>query len=67
MLAPQCAGIIHTDFERGFIKAEVLSYNDLIECGTENKAKELGKMRLEGKTYIMSDGDICNFKFNVSK
>ena len=67
MLAPQCAGIIHTDFERGFIKAEVLSYNDLIECGTENKAKELGKMRLEGKTYIMNDGDICNFKFNVSK
>lgn len=67
MTAPQCAGLIHTDFERGFIKAEVLSYDDLIERGNENKAKELGKMRLEGKTYNMVDGDICNFKFNVSK
>lgn len=67
MTAPQCAGLIHTDFERGFIKAEVLSYDDLIESGNENKAKELGKMRLEGKTYNMVDGDICNFKFNVSK
>ncbi|MDE5617796.1 MAG: redox-regulated ATPase YchF [Ureaplasma sp.] len=67
MLAPQCAGIIHSDFEKGFIKAEVISYDDLINCGNELKAKEMGKMRLEGKSYLMQDGDICNFKFNVTK
>ena len=67
MNAQECAGIIHTDFMKGFIKAEVISYNDLIEAGNENKAKEQGKMRLEGKNYPMQDGDICHFKFNVTK
>jgi len=65
MKAPECAGIIHTDFERGFIKAEVMSYDDLISCGNEVKVKEAGKMRLEGKEYEMQDGDICHFRFNV--
>lgn len=65
MKAPACAGLIHTDFEKGFIRAEVMSYSDLIECGTELKVKENGKMRLEGKDYIMQDGDICHFRFNV--
>lgn len=65
MNAKSCAGIIHTDFEKGFIKAEVISYNDLIECGSELKAKEKGKARLEGKDYSMQDGDICHFRFNV--
>ena len=65
MNAKQCAGIIHTDFEKGFIRAEVMSYNDLIECGSELKVKEAGRARLEGKDYIMQDGDICHFRFNV--
>ena len=65
MNAKKCAGIIHTDFEKGFIKAEVISYNDLINCGSELKAREAGKARLEGKDYIMQDGDICHFRFNV--
>jgi len=65
MKAPACAGIIHTDFERGFIRAEVMSYDDLINCGSETKVKENGKMRLEGKEYVMQDGDICHFRFNV--
>ena len=65
MNAKQCAGIIHTDFEKGFIRAEVISYDDLIECGSELKVKENGKMRLEGKDYVMQDGDICHFRFNV--
>ncbi len=65
MKAPACAGLIHSDFERGFIRAEVISYNDLIECGSENAVKEKGKMRLEGKEYVMQDGDICHFRFNV--
>lgn len=65
MNAKECAGIIHTDFEKGFIRAEVMSYNDLIEYGSENKVKEAGKARLEGKEYIMQDGDICHFRFNV--
>ncbi len=65
MKAPQCAGIIHTDFERGFIKAEVMSYEDLESCGNEKSVKEAGKMRLEGKDYLMQDGDICYFRFNV--
>ena len=64
MNAKKCAGIIHTDFEKGFIKAEVVSYEDLIECGNELKAKENGKLRLEGKDYLMQDGDICHFRFN---
>lgn len=67
MKAPACAGIIHTDFERGFIRAEVMSYNDLVELGNEIKVKEAGKMRLEGKEYLMKDGDICHFRFNVTK
>ncbi len=65
MKAPECAGIIHTDFQKGFIKAEVMSYSDLVACGDEKKVKENGKMRLEGKDYIMRDGDICYFRFNV--
>ena len=63
--APKCAGIIHTDFERGFIRAEVMSYDDLVTYKTELKVKEAGKMRLEGKDYEMQDGDICYFRFNV--
>ena len=65
MNAKQCAGIIHTDFEKGFIRAEVISYDDLMECGSELKVKEAGKARLEGKDYLMQDGDICHFRFNV--
>lgn len=65
MKAPACAGIIHNDFERGFIKAEVMSYEDLLELKDEKKVKEAGKLRIEGKEYIMQDGDICYFRFNV--
>lgn len=65
MKAPECAGIIHTDFQRGFIKAEVMSYDDLVKYGSELKVKEAGKARLEGKDYVMQDGDICLFRFNV--
>lgn len=65
MTAPQCAGIIHTDFERGFIRAEVTSYDDYVEFNGENGTKEAGKQRLEGKEYIMKDGDIVHFRFNV--
>lgn len=65
MKAPECAGIIHSDFERGFIKAEIMSYDDLENYGSELKVKEAGRMRLEGKEYIMNDGDICHFRFNV--
>lgn len=65
MKAPDCAGIIHTDFKKGFIKAEVMSFSDLVSCGDEKKVKEAGKLRLEGKDYIMQDGDICYFRFNV--
>ena len=65
MKAPECAGIIHTDFQKGFIKAEIMSYDDLVACGDEKKVKENGKMRLEGKDYLMQDGDICYFRFNV--
>ena len=63
--APQAAGKIHTDFERGFIRAEVVNYDTLIECGTYLKAKELGKVRSEGKEYVMKDGDVVLFRFNV--
>ncbi len=63
--APQCAGVIHTDFERGFIKAEVFSYDDLIKFGSEAKVKEAGKFRVEGKEYVVQDGDIMHFRFNV--
>ena len=63
--APQAAGVIHTDFERGFIRAEVTAYQDYIDCGGEQAAKEAGKLRLEGKDYIVQDGDIMHFRFNV--
>jgi len=63
--APAGAGIIHTDFEKGFIRAEVIAYKDYVECGTEAKVKEVGKMRVEGKEYILQDGDIVHFRFNV--
>ncbi len=63
--APQAAGKIHTDFEKGFIKAEIVSYNDLIEAGSFVKAKEKGKVRMEGKEYVMQDGDVVLFRFNV--
>ncbi len=65
MKAPACAGIIHTDFERGFIRAEIMSYDDLEKNGSEKAVREAGKMRLEGKEYLMQDGDICYFRFNV--
>ena len=64
-LAPQAAGVIHTDFERGFIKAEVISYEDFIACEGESGAKRDGKLRLEGKDYLVMDGDVIHFKFNV--
>jgi len=63
--APQAAGVIHTDFERGFIRAEVIAYDDFIACQGEQGAKEAGKMRLEGKEYIVKDGDVVHFRFNV--
>ncbi|NRB10810.1 MAG: redox-regulated ATPase YchF [Rickettsiaceae bacterium] len=65
ILAPAAAGIIHTDFEKGFIRAEVISYQEYLDIGSEAKAKELGKMRLEGKEYTMQDGDVVHFRFNV--
>jgi ribosome-binding ATPase YchF (GTP1/OBG family) len=64
-LAPQAAGVIHTDFERGFIKAEVISYEDFLTCNGESGARKEGKLRLEGKDYVVMDGDIIHFKFNV--
>ena len=63
--APQAAGVIHTDFEKGFIRAEVISYEDFVTYGSEAKVKEAGKMRVEGKEYIVQDGDMMNFRFNV--
>lgn len=63
--APQAAGVIHTDFEKGFIRAEVIAYNDYVSLGSEAKVKEAGKMRVEGKEYIVKDGDVMHFRFNV--
>ncbi len=63
--APQAAGVIHTDFEKGFIRAEVTSYEDFIACGGEQGAKEAGRLRLEGKDYVVQDGDVMHFRFNV--
>ncbi|GAB3082049.1 redox-regulated ATPase YchF [Intrasporangium mesophilum] len=63
--APQAAGVIHTDFQRGFIKAEIVGYDDLVAAGTMNAAKAAGKVRIEGKDYVMSDGDVVEFRFNV--
>jgi hypothetical protein len=65
--APEAAGTIHTDFERGFIAAEVMKYDDLAELGSEQAVKAAGKLRTEGKTYVMSEGDVVEFRFNVSK
>ena len=63
--APNAAGVIHTDFERGFIRAETIAYEDYVECKTETAAKEAGKMRAEGKDYLVKDGDVFHFRFNV--
>ena len=63
--APQAAGVIHTDFEKGFIRAEVIAYEDFDHYGSEAKVKEAGKMRVEGKEYIVKDGDVMHFRFNV--
>ncbi len=63
--APQAAGVIHTDFEKGFIRAETVSYDDFVACGGEHGAREAGKLRLEGKDYIVKDGDVMHFRFNV--
>lgn len=65
MKAPQCAGVIHSDFERGFIRAETVSYDDLLAAGNMVAAKEAGKVRLEGKDYVVQDGDVMHFRFNV--
>ncbi len=65
MKAPQCAGVIHSDFEKGFIRAEVYSYEDFMEYGSEKALKEAGKLRVEGKEYVMKDGDVVFFRFNV--
>ena len=65
MTAPECAGVIHSDFQKGFIKAEVFTYEDIMEYQSETKLKEAGKLRLEGKDYIAQDGDIIHFRFNV--
>ena len=63
--APEAAGVIHTDFQRGFIKAEIVSYDDLLAAGSMQKAKEAGRVRMEGKDYVMHDGDVVEFRFNV--
>jgi len=65
MKAPQAAGVIHTDFEKGFIRAEVMAYNDFVELGSESACREAGKLRVEGKEYTVQDGDIMHFRFNV--
>jgi len=63
--APQAAGVIHTDFERGFIRAEVVAYSDFVASRGEQGAKEAGKLRVEGKEYVVKDGDVMHFRFNV--
>ena len=63
--APQAAAVIHTDFERGFIAAEVIAYDDFVASGGEQGAKDAGKMRLEGADYVVQDGDVMHFRFNV--
>ena len=65
--APHAAGVIHGDFERGFIAAQIVDYDDLIAAGSEQAAKQAGKMRTEGKDYVMQPGDVVEFRFNVSK
>jgi ribosome-binding ATPase YchF (GTP1/OBG family) len=64
-LAPKAAGVIHSDIEKGFIRAEVVSYDDLVACGSYAEAQKTGKTRLEGKDYVVQDGDVINFRFNV--
>ena len=63
--APQAAGVIHTDFEKGFIRAEVMKYTDFIDFGSEQAVKEAGKLGVQGKEYVVEDGDIMHFRFNV--
>ena len=63
--APEAAGVIHTDFQRGFIKAEIVSFDDLVDAGSMAEAKARGKVRIEGKDYVMADGDVVEFRFNV--
>jgi ribosome-binding ATPase YchF (GTP1/OBG family) len=63
--APEAAGVIHTDFQRGFIKAEVVAFQDLVDAGSMTSAKAAGKVRMEGKDYVMADGDVVEFRFNV--
>ena len=65
--APQAAGVIHTDFEKGFIAAAIVDFNDLVEAGSETAAKAAGKLRTEGRDYVMRPGDVVEFRFNVSK
>jgi ribosome-binding ATPase len=62
---PEAAGVIHTDFEKGFIRAEVIAYDDFVHYGSEAAVKDAGKMRVEGKEYIVKDGDVMHFRFNV--
>jgi ribosome-binding ATPase YchF (GTP1/OBG family) len=64
-MAPEAAGVIHTDFQKGFIKAEVVSFADLMDAGSMGEAKARGKVRIEGKDYVMADGDVVEFRFNV--
>jgi ribosome-binding ATPase YchF (GTP1/OBG family) len=63
--APEAAGVIHSDFERGFIAAETIAFNDLVTLGSQAKAREAGKLRIEGKEYVVQDGDVIEFRFNV--
>ena len=63
--APQAAGVIHSDFEKGFIRAEVIKYDDYVSLGSEAKVREAGKLHVEGKEYIVADGDVMHFRFNV--
>ena len=64
--APKAAGVIHTDFEKGFIKAEIVSFHDLVEAGSMAAAKSAGKVRMEGKDYVMADGDVVEFRFQTT-
>jgi len=63
--APAAAGVIHTDFERGFIAAEIVHFDDLVACGSKSAARDVGKLRIEGKDYTVKDGDVIEFRFNV--
>jgi hypothetical protein len=65
MKAPQAAGVIHSDFEKGFIRAEVISYNNFVELGSEQVCRDSGKISVEGKEYVVKDGDVMHFRFNV--